>query len=335
MVGQAIASLNDESERARTLAARRLGNLGAEAKSAIPALTEALKDKQCIPRLAAAEALLMIDQDNADAVRVLDEMWKPAAMAYGTYAFPVYQAVARLGPRARKLTGIVRSCRVEAHYLRVVFDPAYESASSDKVERAMLEALRPPSEPDEFLEVHVTNFLKMRLAVKRLSRGGVLDPDYANYLVGSYLTVKALEKIGPEAYPPLVEMLSESKPRPRISETSDDAPACALDWLCARDPSALKAVVDGLSHRNPMVRYMACVLLPEKPAAAPALIKALDDPDDKVVEKACRSLGFAVGHEGKEAEQAIAALTQKMSHQNPEIREACQSAIARIRDEKK
>src|SRR5437763_13634002 len=72
-----IDELKDEKSAQNWTAAQGLGELGPDAKEAIPALREALKAKSVMARGHAAAALLLIDQAEAErAFPVLREIFK-------------------------------------------------------------------------------------------------------------------------------------------------------------------------------------------------------------------------------------------------------------------
>jgi HEAT repeat protein len=68
--------LKDKNILVRTEAARALGQIGSEAKAAVPALVEALKDEYAIIRLLAADALGKIGPEAKAAVSALVETLK-------------------------------------------------------------------------------------------------------------------------------------------------------------------------------------------------------------------------------------------------------------------
>jgi HEAT repeat protein len=98
---------NDEIGEVRFEAAKALGQIGA--REALPALREALKDPDYLVRVFVAEALVKIDPDQDKvAVAALVECLRYSRQEFAEVPSPfVYQALAKLGPRARPAESVV------------------------------------------------------------------------------------------------------------------------------------------------------------------------------------------------------------------------------------
>jgi HEAT repeat protein len=101
-------TLGDVRERADS--ARRLGELGADALSAVPSLMSALSDESDIVRVAAAHALLQLDPENAEApVKILVEI-----LLKRESEDAAHQAALALDEFNREHPGVAKAAIVEA-----------------------------------------------------------------------------------------------------------------------------------------------------------------------------------------------------------------------------
>ncbi len=92
-----VARLGNADSDVRRAAAKELGELGSEARSAVPALTKALNDRDLFVRRFAAEALGKIGPDAKSAIPALSKMTSDSRKEV---ALAAVEALGKMGPDA-------------------------------------------------------------------------------------------------------------------------------------------------------------------------------------------------------------------------------------------
>jgi HEAT repeat protein len=101
-----VADLRSPDEETRFWAAKALGEIGPEAKSALPALFAALDDSSPKVRQAAIDTLVLIDPQGDD---VLGSLYRPLDDAHSGVRRCAVQAIGRLGPAAARAVPLLKS----------------------------------------------------------------------------------------------------------------------------------------------------------------------------------------------------------------------------------
>jgi HEAT repeat protein len=257
-VGPLSRALADADPTCRTIAARALGEIGAAAKKAAPALVEALTDPVPEARLAAAEALWLVDQDAAG-VPVLAE-------GLAAKDIPTRQLCARLlahiGPSARAaVPALIKSLGDESHL---------DVATDRELLRRLMNTGR-DSDGNPRLPVDVRSPVRS-FAAAALARIG---PDARPAVPALKALLRRTEKAdGPEASRALEVRVSAALALLELGAEAESVLPVLLEGFRDPDcPEASSALCLGSAQYAAVVA--ACRRL--GPVAVPALVRALDD----------------------------------------------------------
>ncbi len=246
-------ALADRDESIRQWAAYALGQIGPAARAALPALREALGDANTFARLKAAEALWALAPQEEPAIETFvaalgDANWLAAReSAY---------ALGKLGKRARPAAAALGA--------------ALQGKSSE-VRKAAAEALRK---------------IDAASAVAALTAALRSEDKYVR-MESAFL----LGELGPEAAAALSGLLEALRDRSWLVVR---AAAVALGQIGPAARAAVPALIAALNDDHELVRQAAAEALgrigPAAEAAAPALGEALKDKDTDVSKEAANAL---------------------------------------------
>jgi HEAT repeat protein len=282
----AVPGLRDALEgngAGRRAAAETLAFLGPRGRQAIPALRRCLNDANAEVRIHSARALWVMGQSDEAVATVLEEAFPAREFALGqAILLSLDQAPYRPKTAAAVLIAALRDGNVMNRLLaaRLLWEtegqadkvlPVFRAVLSEPAlgyqERAAHEASR--------LGRHAKPLLTSLLD-KLQSRGSSRE-----------LTA-AIAAIGPEAVPPLVELLDG----PRANPAQATQAALLLGRL--GKPAAEK-MLPLLDREDKELRLKVCQILasvgPGAAAAVPRLIQLLADPNARVRQKAASALG--------------------------------------------
>jgi HEAT repeat protein len=285
-----IKALGDNDENVRYWAAEALGEIGPEAKDAIPALIKALSDNDESVRIKAIYVIGRIGPAAKEAIPALIKAFGDSDYGARTVAG---EALKKIGPEAKELV------------------PVLIQALGDSDVNVRIAAAK------ELGEIRPAAKEAIPALIKAFG-----DSDW-NVLRA---VAKALGEMGPaakEAIPALVQALGSST-------NVRWAAAEALEKIAPDAEELVPALIQALGHRNANVRIAAAEALgnigPEAKEAVPALILSLGDNSALVRWKAAQALGNI----GPEAKEAVPALVKALSDSDPEVRKVADSAIAKI-----
>jgi HEAT repeat protein len=310
-----INQLNVPEIDDRRYAAQALKEIGPEDKAAVPALIEALKDKdEEVPNVA-AWALARIGQAAfpglIDALKDDDRdfrLWIARALwRIGAVAVPALtKALSDEDVRVRGRAALVL-VKIAPETKAAV--PALTDALSDEDERIRENAA-------EALGKIGTD---AKAAVPALT-DALSDED--EWIRSS--AAVALVNIGADvkaAIPVLIEALKSDDRKVRSQA------AWALGQI---GTAAVPALTDALSDEDARVRGPAALALvqiaPETKAAVPALADALNDEDERIRENAVEALGDI----GPDAKPAVPALIEALKDENKDVRVRSAEALGKI-----
>ena len=340
-----VAALKDQNEDVRKAAARTLGDMGPNAKAAVPALIDGLKDENL--RFNAAIALGQIGTASiAPLIEALkdheEDVRKSAASALGQIGPDAKAARPHLVDVLEDENAAVRASAARAlgqigpiveaflHLIDALEDP------NDHVSESAAHALEQIGPNAKASVSRLVEALKDRSAYVRLIAArtlGQIGPD-ANVAVPDLIEVmkdperdvrqiarEALGQIGPgaeAAVPHLVEVL---KDRNSLS---------AAHSLVQIGTAAVPHLINVLQEQDEHIRGTAARVLgqmgPDAKAAIPNLIETLNDPNEKVR----RYAAFGLGRIGPEAEAAVPHLIKALKDQNFLIRSSAIIALRTI-----
>jgi HEAT repeat protein len=314
--GNAISALarlllEDKDDQARYWAARSLLSFGADAWAALPALRQALRDKESGVASNAAEIL---SRFRPPAVGVLVEaLLDESCTAPGSVA----KCLGSLGPRAGDaVPALLRALRAERTDLRLAAASSLSRIAPGRTDRAIARALAEPLK--DFPSSHMRSYLLSRL--KPLNPESYSVPFLAAELAeeGGGLAAELLGRAGPRARsaaPALKAALRDKSLSVRV------AAAQAL-WRVSRDQEALTFLAGMLEQPDEEDRWSAAKALaavgPDGVAAVPALraaLKKVDDPSRPQIAVALWSVGRTVGLLGgveDHRREALAALIETL-----------------------
>jgi HEAT repeat protein len=274
-----------------------LATYGPKARTAIPVLRVALRDKSPTVRIAAAEAIAKIGGDVKEVIPILIRAVKEQDIQEGIGHFPATngeaaEALGVIGPAAKEALPVLTQALIEKDYVlpgRIQVALAVVKIDSKVQIKAALAALRE------------------------------LTTAYGE---GAEDAAEALVQVGPEAVPILVQMLKdERRGRTRAAATalaklgSDASGAVrALRDVCHDPrPTVRRAVIDALGNIDPL-------------STQDLLLGALKDPAWSVREAAVQALGKP----GFPRTEAILALLKMTKDKDLDVREAAVDVLKRI-----
>jgi len=319
-----IKELKDEDEEVRGTAAAliALGLFGPEAKAAVPALVEALKDK---------------DRVREDAVR----------------------ALAQIGPPA--VTALVRALKDKDENLRQQAATVLGKigAEAKAAVPALVEVLK---DKDKNVRQQAAIALgKIGLGAKAAVPALVEALKDKDKNLRQQAAV-ALVQIGPPALGALIEILRDKDENVRLQAAvalgqigleAETAIPALVEALKDKDehvrqqaavalvqigPPTVAALIEALKDKEESVRQQAAIALgrigPDAKAAVPALVKAMKDKDRVVRQQAAKALA-QIGLEGLEPKVAVTALVEGLKDKDRIVRQQAAKALGQIGPEAK
>jgi HEAT repeat protein len=267
-----IAGLGHKQAGVRVAAARVLGYLRPRVKAAVPALQKALDDEDEYVRLFAAQSLWLLDRPAAEVVPTL----------------------------AKVLASKDRDLRWRAAWLLERIGPEAEAATAD------LTALFSESEPAGIVAA-LTALARIGPGAKAAVPALLREVDERSHHGWSGHLVETLAAIGPETLPPLFETLCKKPPWPDESWRGTNLVDLVVPCY---GPAALPFLSKKLQAGRADERLVAALALGATPDTAPALRKALKDPDVLVRYGAAISLGKLGARDKNLLPIALAGLRQ-------------------------
>ncbi len=282
-----------EPQSVRLLAIEAIGEMGSNAKAAVPCLVSVLRDSPLAIRLKAIAALTEIGADAKAAVPELR-----SALTDKDAADDVRQAVV-------KALGSIGS----------------------NAKAAVPDLINALNDPSEAVRIQTINALP-NLGAEAKAAIPELVPTLSDSSSEVRLaTIGALARFGQDAKPTvkaLAQLLADPDRQIRLSTTM------TLSRLGADASDAVPALTRALGNSDRNTRSLAAKALgsigePAK-AAVPELTKALSDSDKDVRSKAASSLGRI----GLAARSALPELVKTLKDENPEVRLSSANALDRI-----
>ena len=315
-----VVRLRSTNAWERMSGADALGAIGPEAKAAVPALAQALKDKDCDVRLYAAVALGKIGSEAGVAVPALIEALKDEDLCVRMGA---EKALGEIGPTA--MPALIEALKDEDLGVRTGAEKALGGIGPAAVP-ALIEALK-----EEDLDVRCS-------AAQALGEIGaqatVAVCDLIEALRDENLPIRwraaaALGKIGPgakAAVPALIEGLRDKEFTVRW------VAAQALGEIGAEARAAASDLIGAMNDGESIVQSHAVRALgeigPEARAAVPFLIEALKNVSSDVCENAWRALV-------KIGPPAVASLVEALRNEDSNVSWRAAHALADMGPEAK
>jgi HEAT repeat protein len=310
------ARLDDPNPFQRAAAARALGAIGPDARASVPDLIRTLGDDDSSVRTEAAMALGRIGPAAAAAA---PEMLATLRQASYFDSGMIGPSLAGLGPAAvpllleatRDRAGNARSESIRA--LRLIGPGA--RAALGRLE----ELARDPKDPDRVEAAFgLWSVAHSPEAISLLADALADQNEYARTAAAVYLG-----SVGPEAkpaVPALIRVLSDRR------FTVRGGSATALGKIGAEAKDAIPAILHAPGPAGPGATTFAIPAAAIGPAAVPALIEGLGDPDDGPRWTAAEALGRI----GPRAQAAVPALTRMSTSANLTDRVIAATALWRI-----
>ena len=302
-----INKLKDPEGGVRRDAAEALGKIGPDAKPAVPALSEAFKDKNEVVRLAAGVALARIVPEGVpaliEALKDKNEVFRLAAAV----------ALARIGPEA--VPALIEALKDEDKVVRVFaaialaeIGPEAKAAVPD-----LIEALK--DKDKDVRRVAAQALVKIGLEA-RLAVPVLIEAFKDENRDVRRFAAQDLGSIGSEAKS-AVPALSEALKDEDIHVCKQAAQA--LGQIGPEAKAAVPALIEALKDKGNDVRLEAAEALgkigPEAKAAVPALIEAFKDENRDVRRFAARALERI----GSEAKSAVPALSEALKDKDESL----------------
>lgn len=336
-------------------AAETLGEIGPEAKDAVPALIASIDGDRLSLAEISIESLVQIDPASADTLAVLVRVVSAKDASLGVYAA---EGLGRIGPPARvAIPSLIEALKQQT--TRNARRAAAEALGriGTARDREIVSALQSAMHDDD-----------TRLASARaLVRLGIVSDQVVAALIQSLKvdnvsvsTFKTLGEIGPKAKdstPTLIEMMTESdtlnrmyaaETLGRIGGTTDAVRDCLLKAIRDEKASVRVIAAEALCHTGldsqKGVETLISVLKvghfdsswcalealgrigPVTPDVLPALSQALNDEQPFTRIDAAKALGDI----GPPAKTEIPALTKALKDRNPLVRAAALEALEKI-----
>lgn len=341
----------EDKDRNRLRAADELGLVGWGARSALPALRQAMKDADPMLRISAARAITFIGEDDPAALRALQEALKDkspttrkaAAVALGDIGADARGAVPALRAALRDEDNGVRWSVAEAlgH-----IGPGAEDAVAD-----LAEALRDPA-----IRVMAADALG---GIGRASRGAVplltdalKDRDNEFRWTAAIALTRIDTKAARAALPLFIEKLNSPDIRtrwdslmyitPMGAEARDAVPALRA-WVKRGNGVAAASLANiiGPEAADDALRILLGVLADDwdtsediakiGPAAVPGLVEILDSNDAPNRHLAVKTLGLLAA----KTDKACPILVKTLKDSDPAIRKAAAAALGGIESKPK
>jgi HEAT repeat protein len=309
-VERLIERLKNPDFEERRRAADALGDLGATAASAVPALVAALKDEHVEVHWYALDALGRIGSAPTTAVPALvDELTNPRTNRYSRRV--AARALGRFGPLAAEATAaLTTDLDAEDHELAVEAALALWRVSADRRARDALDRLIDGTkDPAAFSAC---------LALAQIGREASPSiPTLLAALTGTDADVRraagrALGAIGPAALEPRAAKLAEQPPVLDV-----DARASAADALAAIADEVRRSTFARVDASSEQIKTAAA---PFETRVIPALAEQLNSADPAVCRHAARALA-AVGL------LALPVLAEALGSDQPAVQHAADLAL--------
>jgi HEAT repeat protein len=330
--------LADRDSTVRVVAANALKTCGPRARSAVPALIEALRDPSSSVRKSSARALVMISPYDP---RIVAPFWRLIGDAIPPDGADKEEDELLMITTKESMSSIAN--------IRIIDDASASAALSHENENARLWAA-----------------VVLIPQGRRLAAASRLLAGTSNFREGCPVTqkgaIEALKAAGPGAVPALIDSMDDglgkarwhaaeilgacgpdARPaipalirslRDRVLHQGDkeyDVEAKAISTLIRVGEAAVPAVVLSMSDENAGVRAASARILggmgPAAKEAVPRLIDALQDPDIGVRNQTIKALGRI----GPPATAATAGLAMLEKSDDDEVRKLATEALGRIR----
>lgn len=298
-VNSLSSNIRDDNDRLRLEKVRVLGEIGAEAQAAVPALISLLK-YEC----------LKYEQTEDDPYAWINENHELCAHTVATLASIGSSAIPNLiellkdEDRENRSLAAITLTQIGSEAQSAI--PALATALQDN---------------DEYVR---------RFAAAALGKIGVealpalFEALQSQNATTRELAAAALGDVGIQAIPSLIEILKESKVEVRRSAMS------ALSQIGVDAKSVLSELIDALGDKDLAIRNSAAITLarigPDAQSAVPALIKALKD-SEPIVRS---TTAAALRQIGSNAQTAIPTLIEALKDSDPIVRSHAVAAIGTI-----
>jgi HEAT repeat protein len=286
-----------------------LGEMGPQAKDAVPGLTKLLDDKSPQVRREAVMALGAIGKDAQSAVPAIVKLLNDEAHQVQIGAG---FAVGMLGPAAKSaIPTLQRNLKSDDEFTRVLSAWAIAKVN-DKDPKAF----------DQAVDMLAKGIASEDPRVRRASIRGLVDlkPGPAKMLPALKAAAdeatdaaieEALEAVAQTGSPGLPTLIGALKWKEHRGQA-----AMLLGRMGSDASKAVPALTEGLGDENPDVRREICFALgaigPDAASATPALAVLLEDENERVSHAAA----YALGRIGPDAKAAIPALKQQLDDEN-------------------
>jgi HEAT repeat protein len=272
-----IKLLDSQDLDRRLGAARALGDLGADAKAAVPALIRRLTDRDAFVPTAAANSLGAIGPEAAAAIPAMADAFRRSS---GFDRGIIGPAMARIGPRA--VPAIVELTKSSDEFARWEATRALRliGAGAVRGEARLLELLSDPTASTRVEAAHALWKIRPRKAAFDTFIRGLRDPDEFARAEAAAALAELGEEAAP-ALPDLVHALGDS------SASIRGAAAKAIGRIGPRAKSAVPTLLRSVSHSGEGPFFGETGLVTEVvkgigPGAAPELVAALENPAIRV-----------------------------------------------------
>jgi HEAT repeat protein len=329
-----IEALKDKNTETRAAAAQGLRLIGPEARLAVPALAERMKeDPQVSVKVCAAQAIWALDRQQADGV--LQELIAGLKALDPHVRTRAAGALAEMRADAQKAVPDLARALKDPESAEVRLKAAYALAAIGKAARSKVGALAAALK-DENLKVRL--YAAQALwAIDRQPTGvevltGALKnavEDYRLTAVAGLLTIAEQSRPNPPAalvaaVPALTDALTSGDAKVRVFA------ARTLAALGEPAAGAVPALTDALKHMDPLLRAQAAFALvrigPKARTALPALRDALNDGSAEVRLFAAQALG-GLAEDAASVRRAVTKLTELLAEQKDGLLRA-QAAFA-------
>jgi HEAT repeat protein/V8-like Glu-specific endopeptidase len=321
-----VKNLESSENQVRAQAAQALGNIGAEAKLAIPALLKILRDEQNdVTSGMLADALTKIGPPAKQDIGLLRQAIKDLNTKVRAYAAA---SIGVLGPDAGSLLALLaeaskdKNAEVRQSALRSLGKMG--GNGKDTILPALTTAMQ-----DSEHEVRVA----AALALESMDNLGATDMALLTSMLKQQDSevracgARALGKMGPRAKAALPALVEAFK-------GTDNAVRCAAIGALARlgteAKTALPSFTDALGDSDVEIRKQAAVALakigPDAKPAANALANVVNDPDKDVRRNAVRALASI----GVGTKPVVSALAQALKGEDKELRIEVAVALGEI-----
>jgi predicted Zn finger-like uncharacterized protein len=309
-------ALKDSDADVRGLAARTLGTIGQDAKAAVPVLVKSLKNADPRFRVDAAYALMEIGEPTGDAIRALRDALNDRDGTVQVFAAQALFSLERMPDSVVPALIKVMQDRDGTVRARAAFALGTVKTANQGALAALNEALKDPNASLRFAAAGALAKIGPAARVTYPTLDTLAKDDQPQVKKAA---ADAMKKIGPpqkaDVYPLLIPALKHASPSYR-------AAAAVCLWMLFRDArEAVDPLTALLTDPDENVRGAAVFALAaigkDASAAVPALVVALKNPhDDKLRFRAA----YALGEIGPTAKAALPALHEALADKKPAVR---------------